>query len=104
MSFERTERQGIIVWVYTLRQLKNLKRIGYIHYVSDRMKYVVLYVNKDEVEKKISHLNNLHFVRRAEISPRPEIDMTFQHALPGKEKDNNNWDETGSYEEKTYSF
>ena len=50
MSLEVTKRQGIVVWVYTLRQIKNLKRYGYIHYVSNRMKYVLLYVDQEEAQ------------------------------------------------------
>lgn len=50
MELILNERQGIIVWVYSLRHLKTLKRFGLIHYVSKRMKYVVIYVDKSEVE------------------------------------------------------
>lgn len=85
MNFEMKERQGIIIWVYTLRQLKNLKRFGYIHYVSNRLKYVVMYVDKEEVQEKMERLQSLHYVRKVEISHRPEIDMTFAHALDQKE-------------------
>lgn len=107
VSFEIRERQGIIVWVYTLRQVKNLKRFGYIHYVSNRMKYLVLYVDKAEVEKTVERLESLHYVRKVEISHRPEIDMTFQNALPSKKQGTTGQDEEKSYnpfEEKTYSF
>lgn len=107
MNFELRERQGIIVWVYTLRQVKNLKRFGHIHYVSNRMKYLVLYVDKAEVEKTVERLEGLHYVRKVEISHRPEIDMTFQNALPGKTQGIYGHDEGKSYnpfEEKTYSF
>ncbi|MCJ0588525.1 YlbG family protein, partial [Enterococcus cecorum] len=31
-AFEITKRRGIIVWVYSLRQLKSLKRFGLVHY------------------------------------------------------------------------
>lgn len=75
------ERQGIIVWVYTLKPLKQLKRYGLIHYVSRRMKYVVLYVNQSEVNETEKKLKQLHFVRKVEVSHRPEINMDFDHAL-----------------------
>lgn len=81
MSFEVKERQGLIIWVYTLRQLKNLKRFGYIHYVSNRLKYIVMYVDKDEIADKMERLQSLHYVRKVEVSHRSEIDMTFAHAL-----------------------
>ncbi|MGP6138783.1 MULTISPECIES: YlbG family protein [unclassified Jeotgalibaca] len=88
MSFEATKRQGIIIWVYTLRQLKNLRRFGYIHYVSNRLKYIVMYVDKDQIEEKIKHLNSLHYVRKVERSYRPDIDMTFSDSLSQFKKKN----------------
>ena len=72
MSLEVTKRQGFVVWVYTLRQIKNLKRYGYIHYVSNRMKYVLLYVDLEEAQATAEKLNSLHFVRKVELSHRPE--------------------------------
>ncbi len=106
MSLELTKRQGIIVWVYTLRQIKNLKRFGYIHYVSNRLKYVVLYVDQEDAQETVDKLNGLHFVRKVELSYRPDIDMTFAHALPDKKGDSLDSNEFGmhSYEEKTYTF
>lgn len=88
MNFEITKRQGIVIWVYTLRQLKNLRRFGYIHYVSNRLKYIVMYVDQNEVEDKIKQLNGLHYVRKVEISYRPDIDMTFSDSLSSFKKVN----------------
>ena len=50
-EFEITKRRGLIVWVYSLKQLKNLKKFGLLHYVSRRMKYVVLYLNEETFEE-----------------------------------------------------
>ncbi|WP_232219608.1 YlbG family protein [Carnobacterium pleistocenium] len=50
MELTTNERQGIIVWVYSLRHFKTLKRFGLIHYASRRMKYVVMYINQSDVE------------------------------------------------------
>ena len=41
-EFEIIKRRGLIVWVYSLKQLKNLKKFGLLHYVSRRMKYLSL--------------------------------------------------------------
>lgn len=105
MDYEQSKRRGVIVWVYTLRQVKNLKRYGYIHYVSNKLKYVLLYMNDEEVESAVDRLSSLHFVRKIEISYRPDIDMTFSNALPGKKTGSSNHEfETNYYNEKTYSF
>ncbi|MEG0267799.1 MAG: YlbG family protein [Carnobacterium sp.] len=81
MELTLTERQGIVVWVYSLRHMKTLKRFGLIHYVSKRMKYVVIYVNCTELETTIRKLKELHFVRQVEQSYRPLINMDFKEVL-----------------------
>lgn len=80
------ERQGIIVWVYSLRHLKTLKRFGLIHYVSKRMKYVVVYVDRVDAEAIEKKLNGLHFVRQVELSYRPEINMNFSERIGSKKQ------------------
>ncbi|HIY57875.1 MAG TPA: YlbG family protein [Candidatus Tetragenococcus pullicola] len=83
-KFEIKKRRGLVVWVYSLRQLKNLRRFGLIHYVSRKMKYVFLYVNEDEVEQTIKKLEHLHFVRQVEVSYRPDIEMNFAEKIGTK--------------------
>ncbi|WP_414840341.1 YlbG family protein [Carnobacterium sp. TMP28] len=61
--------------------MKTLKRFGLIHYVSKRMKYVVIYVNRTELETTIRKLKELHFVRQVEPSYRPLINMDFKEVL-----------------------
>ena len=58
-AFEITKRRGIIVWVYSLRQLKSLKRFGLVHYISKKSKYVCLYVNEEKVEEVIKKLEGV---------------------------------------------
>lgn len=81
------ERQGLIVWVYSLRNLKILKRHGLVHYVSKKMKYVVLYVNRDDIESLERKVKELHFVRKVERSYRPEIDMNFSDRIGEQKRD-----------------
>ncbi|MFS0953031.1 YlbG family protein, partial [Enterococcus thailandicus] len=69
-EFEITKRRGLIVWVYSLKQLKNLKKFGLLHYVSRRMKYVVLYLNEETFEETEERIRKLHFVRNVERSYR----------------------------------
>lgn len=70
------------------------------------MKYIVMYVDQVDVEKKVEQLNKLHYVRKVEVSKRRDIDMTFENALPEKNKTDAK-DGHSAYEpyaEKTYSF
>lgn len=83
-EFELTARRGIVVWVYSLKQLKSLKRFGLVRYVSRRLKYVILYVNEEQVEETEKKLNSFHFVRRVERSYRPDIEMNFAERIGTK--------------------
>lgn len=81
MELVLNERQGLIVWVYSLRHLKTLKRFGLIHYVSKKMKYVVIYINRSDMEMTEKKIKELHFVRQVEPSYRPLINMDFKETL-----------------------
>ncbi len=83
-EFIMQKRRGIIVWVYSLKQLKTLKRYGLVHFVSRKMKYVVLYVNEETVEEVQEKLQTLHFVRQVERSYRPDIEMNFADRIGTK--------------------
>lgn len=83
-TFVIQKRRGLVVWVYSLRQLKNLKRFGFVHYVSRRLKYVVLYLNESEFEEKKQKIQQLHFVRQVEPSYRPDVEMNFADKIGTK--------------------
>lgn len=84
MSFEVVERQSLVVWLYSLKQWKQLRKYGTVHFISDRLKYVVLYINDSDVSSVMSQLKNLNYVRDVEPSYRKDIDMTFQDAIPDR--------------------
>ena len=84
-EFQLTKRRGLIVWVYSLKQLKNLKKFGLLHYVSRKMKYVVLYLNEDTFEQTAERINKLHFVRKVERSYRPDVEMNFADKIGTKQ-------------------
>ena len=65
--FAIKQRQGLVVWVYSLKQLKTLRRYGTIMYVSRRMKYVYLYLDQDELAQTSAKLSKLRFVK-----PKPK--------------------------------
>lgn len=79
---EQVERRALVVWMYTLKPIKQLKKFGNIHYISKRLKYIYLYVNQDEVESTMEKINSFHFVRKVEISPRDQVRMDFTQILP----------------------
>ncbi len=80
-------RQGIIAYLHTLKQVKMLRRFGNIHYVSKKMKYVVLYTNMDEVEAVVAKLKNYSFVKKVEVSQKPFIKTEYENSKPDKAKE-----------------
>ena len=38
-----TKRQGMVVWLHSLKQSKALRKFGNVHYISRKMKYAVIY-------------------------------------------------------------
>lgn len=82
---EVVPRRGLIIWVYSLKQLKNLRRFGYVHYVSRKQKYVVLYVDDINVDETISRIEKQFFVRKVDKSMRPDINMNFDNRLGNKD-------------------
>lgn len=80
-------RQGIIVWLYSLKQAKMLRRFGNVHFVSKKLKYVVLYCNQEDVEDLIGKLQAYSFVKKVEPSYKPFLRMEFENAKPDKAKE-----------------
>ncbi|MFV9510208.1 YlbG family protein [Tepidibacillus sp. LV47] len=67
------KRTGLVVWINDLRAARNLERIGNIHFISRRLKYVILYINEKDLRKTMSYLQRLPFVEKVERSYRSEI-------------------------------
>lgn len=84
MSFEIVQRQGLIVWLYTLKHLKSIRKHGHVHYISKKLKYVVLYVDADQADQTVNQLERYHFVRQVDQSHRDDIDMTFKDSIPNR--------------------
>lgn len=89
MSMEviRQRRLGLAVWIKNTRVAKHLRKFGSIHYVSKRLNYVSMYVNADEIDETIRHMEKLPFVTRVERSHRHEIPTTYNNAKPDKAKE-----------------
>lgn len=97
------QRQGLIVWLYTLKHLKSIRKYGHIHYISQKLKYVVLYVDAEKEEEILRQLERQHFVRLVEPSHRNEIDMTFKDAIPNRlDPDSSDNNHSGEEDFKTF--
>ncbi|CAM3694653.1 YlbG family protein [Mesobacillus zeae] len=81
------QRQGIIVWLYSLKQAKMLRRFGNVHFVSKKLKYVVLYCNLEDTDSLIQKLGSYSFVKKVEPSFKPFLKMEFENSAPDKAKE-----------------
>lgn len=83
---QKVARETLIIWLYSQKYMNQLKPHGLIHYVSKKMNYVIMYVDKEQVDKKMELLENLHFVRSVERSPKKELNMDFEEPLDDRRK------------------
>ncbi|AUJ32316.1 MAG: YlbG family protein [Liquorilactobacillus nagelii] len=81
MEFEINKREGLIVYLYHLRNSRQLRKFGTIHYVSRKMKYVVLYINTENETEVVKKIQSLHFVKKVQLSLRPQLKTTFDDEL-----------------------
>jgi uncharacterized protein YlbG (UPF0298 family) len=81
------QRQGLVVWLYSLKQAKMLRRFGNVHFVSKKLKYVVLYCNQDELNGIMEKLNSFSFVKKVEPSYKPFLNVEFENSAPDKAKE-----------------
>lgn len=81
------ERQGLIVYVHHLKQAKSLRRYGHVHYISRKMKYVVIYCDLDEIEATMSKVTRLPYVKEVVPSYRRFVISEFENAKPDKAKE-----------------
>lgn len=82
-----SSRQSVIVWLHSLKQIKQLRRYGNIHYVSKKLKYVVIYMDMDRIEDTMDRMNSMSFVKKVEPSYRPYLKTEFENSRPDKAKE-----------------
>ncbi|MGA9174794.1 MAG: YlbG family protein [Thermoactinomyces sp.] len=75
------ERLGLAVWVKDLKAARSLGRMGNIHYISKRLKYVYLYVDGKTADQVIHRIEKLPFVKRVERSQRMNISFDFSRPV-----------------------
>lgn len=82
----RTERQGLIVWFQHMKNVKHIKRLGHLLYVSKKLKYAVLYVDMKDVESVEERLLRYAFVSKVEHSQKPFLETNYDNAIPDEAK------------------
>lgn len=77
MVMDMAERLGVAVWVKDLKPARSLSRMGNIHYMSKRLKYVYLYIDGQAADQLIARIERLPYVQRVERSQRMKLSMDF---------------------------
>lgn len=73
MSEAIEDRKSLIVYVYSTKQVRQLKKYGLIYYVSQKMHYVVMYVNADNYALVKEKISSLRIVKKVEETPYEQI-------------------------------
>jgi len=81
------QRQGLIVWFQHMKNLRQIKRYGHLLYASKKLRYAVLYLEREEIEEVELRLQRLSFISRTERSAKPFVKTEFENALPDKAKE-----------------
>ncbi|AST92170.1 YlbG family protein [Sutcliffiella cohnii] len=82
-----TDRQGVIVWLYSLKQAKLLRRYGNVIYISKKLKYGIFYCNMEETASLIEKLEKQSFVKKVDVSYRPYVKTQYENSRPDKAKE-----------------
>ncbi|MTH52609.1 DUF2129 domain-containing protein [Bacillus mangrovi] len=72
------KRQGLIVWMHSLKQVKMLRRFGNVHYISRKLKYVVLYCDMEQNGALQEKIASYSFVKHVEPSYKPFLKLEFE--------------------------
>jgi len=81
------KRTGLVVWLRSTKPVKRLMKFGYLHYVSNRMKYALLYVDTDKVEQTMKRLNKENYVKNTEQTKMRDLPLDNDNVLAAMQKD-----------------
>ncbi|MGT2681895.1 DUF2129 domain-containing protein [Streptococcus porci] len=75
--FEKQERVSLAVYLYYNRDARKLHKFGETFYHSKKLRYVLLYVNAEDVTELTALIGKQKFVKRVSPSHLHEIDQNF---------------------------
>jgi len=83
----KVERESLIVWYRHRRNISQIRRHGHLVYTSRRMRYAVLYVNKEEIDKVEKKLNKFSFINKIDRSMKKLIRTNYEKKDSKKNKE-----------------
>lgn len=84
--FEKSQRIGLMVYLYYNRDARKLAKYGDLVYHSKKMRYLVLYTDKAKSQDLKDELTKLKFVKKVKLSQLDQIDQDFVGNLHRPEK------------------
>ncbi|WP_217585702.1 YlbG family protein [Lentibacillus saliphilus] len=81
------ERQGLVIWFQHMKNTKHIKRYGHLIHVSKKLKYAVLYVDRDQIDIVEQKLLRQSFISKIERSYKPFVQTNFENAKVDKAKE-----------------
>ncbi|QNQ80585.1 DUF2129 domain-containing protein [Lactobacillus sp. PV034] len=72
-------RKSIIVWLYNARDQYKLRHFGDIVYFSRKNKYVIIYLNAEQVDQTINSLKKEKFVKKVERSQQDNLNFSAEY-------------------------
>lgn len=85
---EFNNRTGLIVWLKNKRNVKRLMNYGFLHYVSNKMNYAVLYIDSDKKDEIIEKIEKEQMVRSVEVSKLKDLPIKYDDVLADLKKAN----------------
>lgn len=74
---EKQGRVSLAVYLYYNRDARKLNKFGELFYHSKKLRYILLYVNAEEVDETVSLIQKQKFVKRVLPSKLDDIDQNF---------------------------
>ena len=75
--FEKTNRSGLIIYLYYNRDAKNLQEYGDICYHSKKHRYLQLYVPTKELDDLVERLGNERYIKKIRRCHIQELETPF---------------------------
>ncbi|MEY8463774.1 DUF2129 domain-containing protein [Streptococcus merionis] len=75
--FQKNERLSIVVYLNYYRDVRKVKHLGDVVYVSRRGRYAVIYVDQEQVEDLVERLSAEKYVKRVVPSYIKDLDQNF---------------------------
>ena len=79
--FEKTNRSGLIIYLYYNRDAKKLQEYGDICYHSKKHRYLQLYVPTEELDDLVERLGKERFIKKIQTCEIQNLDTNFVGSL-----------------------